>query len=80
MAALVSVAIVVAAGLTRITVAGGSGPVPCPDRALSSALRSVPDDPVLAQCVRASQQRMYAVAASLMGLVLISGLVARRPD
>lgn len=80
MAALVSVGIVVVAGLTRITVPGGDGPVACPDRALSSALRSVPDDPVLAQCVAASRQRMYAVAASVMGLVLISGLVSRRPD
>ncbi|MGI8537455.1 MAG: hypothetical protein ACR2K2_13430 [Mycobacteriales bacterium] len=80
MAALVSVCVVVATGLTRITVAGDDGPVACPDRVLSSALRAGPEDPVLAQCVAASQQRMYAVAASLMGLVLISGLVSRRPD
>jgi len=54
--------------------------VTCPDRALTTALRSVPEggDPLERACVAESQERMYVVAASLMGLVLISGLLSRR--
>jgi len=72
---------VAAAGATRASIPVEGGKVTCPDRALPTALRSVPDggDPLERACVAESQARMYVVSASLMGLVLISGLLSRRP-
>lgn len=72
--------VVAAAGATRASVGVEGGQVTCPDRALPTALRSVPEggDPLERACVAVSQERMYVVAASVMGLVLISGLLSRR--
>lgn len=50
----------------------------CEDRVAVAALRSPESgDRVRDACTRASQDRGYAVLASLMGLVLISGLLTR---
>ncbi|MCW2614839.1 MAG: hypothetical protein JWN08_1833 [Frankiales bacterium] len=73
-AGIVSLLVVVAAGLSRVSVGGA----PCGDRVAVAALRSpTSGDPVRDACTRASQDRGYAVLASLMGLVLISGLLSR---
>ena len=68
------------AGATRASIPVEGGQVTCPDRALATALRSLPDDadPLERACVAESQERMYVVTAALMGLVLISGLLTRR--
>jgi len=74
--AAISVVLLVAIGSSRATVDG----TPCPDRVWKSAtqgLTAQPGDPGYA-CAAASQQRVFAVAAGLMGLVLISGLLSRR--
>jgi hypothetical protein len=71
--ALLGVVLVVAVGASHATVGGTR----CPDRVWSSALEGLTDrdpDPCAAQ----SQQRVYAVAGGLLGLVLISGLLSRR--
>lgn len=66
--------VLVATGLSRTSVAG----VGCDDRVAAAALRSPSSgDSVRDACTRASQDRAYAVLASLMGLVLISGLLSR---
>ena len=76
-AVVVALLVLTAAGLSRATVGGQS----CADRAGVAALRSASSgDPVRDACTRASQDRVYAVTAALMGLVLISGLLARRGD
>lgn len=75
-AAVVSVVLLVAIGSSRATVNGE----PCPDRVWKAAvqgLTSEPGDPGQ-PCAAASQERVFAVAAALMGLVLISGLLSRR--
>ena len=76
--AVVSVVLLVAIGASRPEVGG----VPCPDRvwkAAAEGLAAEPGDPGHA-CAVASQERVFAVAAALMGLVLISGLLSRRRD
>ena len=61
-------------GLSRTSVAGTA----CADRVAAAALRSPSSgDPVRDACTRASQDRAYAVLVAVMGLVLISGLLAR---
>ena len=74
-AGLVALVVVIAAGLTRAPQPGGGS---CPDRVAVAALRSTSTgDPVRDACTSASQQRGYTAVASVMGLVLISGLLAR---
>lgn len=75
--AVLSVVLVVAAGATRISYEVDGREVACPKRVWSSALESLTDrdrDP----CAAGAQSRLFAVAAGLMGLVLISGLLSRR--
>ena len=75
-AAAVSVLLLVAIGASRPTVGGE----PCPDRVWRAAVTGLGDDsgdPYYA-CTAASQERVFAVAGGLMGLVLISGVLARR--
>lgn len=70
-AAVVSLLVLVAVGLTR---ADGTDGRPCPQRVGTAALGSpYSEDP----CVLESQRRAYGALASLMGLVLISGLLSR---
>ena len=71
--AAVSVVLVVVVGASYPR-AGGSR---CPDRVWSAALDGLTDrapEPCAAQAI----DRIYAVGAGLMGLVLISGLLSRR--
>ena len=78
--AVVGVVLVVAVGLTRVTYEVNGVEVACPERVWSTALKGLTDDssdPLYA-CTVASQQRVFAVAAALMGLVMISGLLSRR--
>ena len=73
----VSLALVVAIGLSRVGYDTPEGRVQCPDRVWSSAVGGLTDrdpDP----CTTAALDRFYAVAAGVMGLVLISGLLSRR--
>ena len=78
--AVVSVALVVAAGLTRMTYPAAGGEAPCPDRVWRSALQGAGEDRSTPEgvCTAQSQERLFLVAAALMGLVLISGLLSRR--
>lgn len=78
--AVVSVLLVVAIGASRVTYEVNGVEVACPDRVWSSAVKGIADDssdPGYA-CTVESQQRLFAVAAGLMGLVMISGLLSRR--
>ena len=73
-AGLVALLVLVGTGLSRTSVDG----VACADRVAAAALRSPSSgEPVRDACTRASQDRGYAVLVSLMGLVLISGLLSR---
>ena len=78
--AVVSVALVVAAGLTRLTYPAAGGDAPCPDQAWRSALQGTGEDRSSPEgiCTAQSQERLFLVAAALMGLVLVSGLLSRR--
>jgi hypothetical protein len=70
---VVAVLLVVAIGASHPTVDGAR----CPERVWSAALEGLTDrtpEPCAAQAL----ERIYAVGAGLMGLVLISGLLARR--
>ena len=78
--AAVSVLLVVAIGASRVTYEVDGREVACPDRVGPAAVKGLTDDssdPGYA-CTAESQQRIFAVAAGLMGLVLISGLLSRR--
>lgn len=77
--ALVSIVLVVAVGLTRATYPVPGGEASCPDRVWRSALQGTGEDRSTPQgiCTAESQQRLFSVAAGLMGLVLISGLLDR---
>jgi hypothetical protein len=75
--AAVSVVLVVAVGASRSTYEVGGQEVTCPERVWSSALQSLTDR-APGPCAAAAQSRLFAVTASLMGLVLISGLLSRR--
>ncbi len=75
--AVLSVVLVVATGATRISYDVDGREVACPERVWSAALEGLTDrdpDP----CAAGAQSRLFAVAAGLMGLVLISGLLSRR--
>lgn len=75
--AVVAVALVVAVGAARTTYVVDGREVPCPERVWSTALQSLTErEP--GPCAADAQSRLYAVAAGLMGLVLISGLLSRR--
>ena len=79
-AAVVSVVLLVAIGASRATYVTDDGERPCPERVWKAAVTGLGDDssdPYYA-CTAASQERVFAVAAGLMGLVLISGLLSRR--
>lgn len=76
-----SLAVVLGTGLSRTSYPSPGGERACPDRVAVAALRSpTAGDRVRDACTRASQDRAYAVLAALMGLVLISGLLARERD
>lgn len=75
--AAIGVAVVLAAGLTRVSYSVDGREVTCPGRAFTSAAESLTDRTPDA-CAAAAQNRIYSVAAALMGLVLISGLLSRR--
>lgn len=79
-AAVVCVALVVAVSLTRASYPVAGGEARCPDPVWRSAVQGTGEDRSTpeALCTAESQQRLFAVAAALMGLVLISGLLARR--
>ena len=79
-AAVVSVVLVVAVGLTRASYPAAGGQVRCPDPVWQSAVQGTGEDRSTPQgiCTAESQQRLFTVGAALMGLVLISGLLARR--
>lgn len=78
--AVVSVALVVAAALTRTTYPVAGGEALCPDRVWRSALQGTGEDRTTPEgvCTARSQERLFLVAAALMGLVLISGILSRR--
>jgi hypothetical protein len=79
LAAALGLVLVLAVGLSRPSYTVGGTEVTCPDRSFSTAAQGLLDeerDPCTAQ----AQERLFAVAASLMGLVLISGLLTRRRD
>lgn len=75
--AAIGTAIVLAAGLSRVSYSVDGREVTCPGRAYSSAAQSLTDRTPDA-CAAAAQDRIYSVAAALMGLVLVSGLLSRR--
>lgn len=78
--AVVGVVLVVAVGLTRASYpVPGGGEAACPDRVWRSALQGTGEDRSTPQgiCTAQSQERLFSVAAGLMGLVLISGLLDR---
>lgn len=68
--AAVAVGLVVAVGASS----PGTG---CPERTWSAALDGLTERTPEA-CAAKAMDRMYAVGAGLMGLVLISGLLSRR--
>lgn len=70
LAAAVSVVLVVAVGASY----PGDG---CPERVWSAALDGLTDR-APERCAAQAMDRVYAVGAGLMGLVLISGLLSRR--
>ena len=78
-AGVASLVVLLAAGLTRASYPAPGGTRACADRTAVAALRSGSSgDPVRDACTRDSQRRAYTALASLMGLVLISGLLSRR--
>ncbi|TAL12842.1 MAG: hypothetical protein EPN99_16520 [Frankiales bacterium] len=78
--AAVSVVLLVAIGSSRVSYSTADGEQPCPDRVWKAAATGLGDeasDPFYA-CTAQSQERVFAVAAGIMGLVLISGTLSRR--
>ena len=77
---VVAVVLVAAISLSRVTYEVDGVEVSCPERVGVAAAKGLTDDsgdPGYA-CTLESQQRLFAVAAGVMGLVLISGLLSRR--
>ena len=70
---------VVVAGASRASYSAGGVEQACPERVWSTALDGVtaPRGASVDACAAASQERLFTVAAALMGLVLISSLLAR---
>lgn len=78
LAGLVSFVLVVATAASRVEYGGAGGQGACPERVWSSLVGGRDDGPLESACTLAAQERMFRVAAALMGLVLISGLLNRR--
>ena len=77
LAAVAGVVLVVAVSATRTTYVVDGREVACPQRVGMTALASLTEqDP--GPCEADAQSRVFAVAAGLMGLVLVSGLLSRR--
>jgi hypothetical protein len=78
--AVVSVALVVAVGLTHASYPVRGGEARCPDPVWRAALQGTGEDRSTPEgiCTAESQWRLYAVGAGLMGLVIVSGLLHRR--
>ena len=74
--------LVLAAGASRVSYSVGGVEGPCPERVWSSALDGLttPRGEPVEACAAASQDRLFTVAIALMGLVLVSGLLARTRD
>ncbi len=81
-AAVVGVALVLVAGASRASYSVGGVEQPCPERVWSAALDGLgtPRGEPVDACAAASRDRLYTVAIALMGLVLVSGLLARTRD
>lgn len=78
--AALSVVLLVAIGSSRVSYPTADGEQPCPDRVWKAAATGLGDDasdPFYA-CTAESQERVFAVAGGIMGLVLISGILSRR--
>lgn len=82
LAAVVGAVLVLAAGASRASYAVGGVERPCPERVWSSALDGLttPRGEPVDACAAASRDRLFTVAIALMGLVLVSGLLARTRD
>lgn len=78
--ALLSIVLVVAVGSMRASYPVPGGEAACPDRVWRSAVQGTGEDRSTPRgiCTAQSQERLFAVAAGVMGLVLISGLLERR--
>ena len=74
--------LVLAAGASRVDTSAGGVERPCPERVWSSALDGLttPRGEPVDACAAASRDRLFTVAIALMGLVLVSGLLARTRD
>ena len=73
--ALLALVLLVTVGGSRASVGGVACPDPVWQAALDGLTEQSPD-----ACESQSMERFYAVAAGLMGLVLITGLLSRRGD
>jgi hypothetical protein len=80
--AAVGLLLVLAAGASRVSYSVGGVERSCPERVWSSALDglSTPRGEPVDACAAASRDRLFTVAIALMGLVLVSGLLARTRD
>ena len=77
LAAVVGLLLVGVVAAMRTTYVVDGREVPCPQRVGATALESLTErEP--GPCAAEAQSRIYGVAAGLMGLVLISGLLSRR--
>lgn len=81
-AAGAGLALVLGAGASRVSYSVAGVERPCPERVWSSALDGVttPRGEPVEACAAASRDRLFTVAIALMGLVLVSGLLARTRD
>lgn len=81
-AAGVGLALLLVAGASRVSYVDGAVERSCPERVWSSALDGVttPRGEPVEACAAASRDRLFTVAIALMGLVLVSGLLARTRD
>lgn len=78
--AAISVVLLVAIGSSRVSYPTADGDQPCPDRVWKAAAQGLADDSrdPFYICTVESQERVFAVAGGIMGLVLISGILSRR--
>ncbi len=82
LAAAVGALLVLATGASRVSASAGGVERPCPERVWSSALDGLttPRGEPVDACAAAARDRLFTVAIALMGLVLVSGLLARARD
>lgn len=82
LAAAVGAVLVLAAGASRASHPVGGAEQPCPERVWSSVLDGLttPRGEPVEACAAASRDRLFTVAIALMGLALVSGLLARTRD